>query len=162
MPGSPYRGRLFTASALFTSKSLGSDDDYRGYTLDFRSYHTLAKPFVLAWTVQGCSRAGDVPLWDACRLNLRGSAATDYMGLSSVVAKVEGRWRLSERWGLVAFTGAGQLTESFTGRDNYDIVSNYGAGIRFTVQKSNRVNMRLDYGRADEDAAIMLSVGEAF
>ena len=162
MPGSAYRGRLFTATALFTSKSLGSDYDYQGYALDFRSYHTLANPLVLAWTVQGCSRSGDVPLWDACRLNLRGAAATDYMGLSSVVAQAEARWRLSERWGLVAFTGAGQLTESFTGRDDYDIVSNYGAGIRFTVQKSNRVNMRLDYGRADEDAAIMLSVGEAF
>jgi len=162
MPGNPYRGRLFTASALFTSKALGSDDDYQGYALDYRSYHSLAKPFVLAWTAQYCSRAGDVPLWDACRLNLRGSAATDYMGLSSVVAKVEGRWRLSERWGLVAFTGAGQLTESFTGGDDYDIVTNYGAGIRFTVQKSNRVNLRLDYGRVDNDAAIMLSVGEAF
>jgi len=162
MPGNPYRGRLFTATALLTSEALGSDDDYQGYTLDFRSYHSLAKPLVLAWTVQGCSRSGEVPLWDACRLNLRGSAATDYMGLSSIVAKVEGRWRLSERWGLVAFTGAGQLTESFTGRDDYDIVGNYGAGIRFTVQKSNRVNMRLDYGRTDEDAAIMLSVGEAF
>ena len=162
MPGNPYRGRLFTASALFTSKALGSDDDYQGYALDYRSYHSLAKPFVLAWTAQYCSRAGDVPLWDACRLNLRGSAATDYMGLSSVVAKVEGRWRLSERWGLVAFTGAGQLTESFTGGDDYDIVTNYGAGIRFMVQKSNRVNLRLDYGRVDNDAAIMLSVGEAF
>jgi len=162
MPGSPYRGQLFTASALFTSKALGSDDDYQGYTLDYRSYHSLARPFVLAWTARYCSRSGDVPLWDACRLNLRGSAATDYMGLSSVVAKAEGRWRLSERWGLVAFSGAGQLTESFTGRDDYDIVTNYGAGIRFTVQKSNRVNMRLDYGRTDRDAAIMLSVGEAF
>jgi len=50
MPGNPYCGRLFTASALSTSRALGSDDDYQGYTLDYRSYHSLAKPFVLAWT----------------------------------------------------------------------------------------------------------------
>ena len=126
------------------------------------SNNYLADPFVLAWTASGCTRSGDVPLWDACRLNLRGAAATDYMGRSAFMAKAEGRWRFGGRWGAVVFAGAGKITEPVFEQQDFGTISNYGAGIRFMVSKENRINMRLDYGRTSEDSAVILAVGEAF
>lgn len=162
LPSNAYTGQHFTASALFNEEKLGSDDNYGVYSAKFTSYHHLSEPFVLAWSASGCTRSGDVPLWDACRLNLRGAAATDYMGRSAVMAKAEGRWRLSERWGAVVFAGAGKITEPVFENQDFDVIGNYGAGIRFMVSKPNRINMRLDYGRTRYDSAIILAVGEAF
>lgn len=162
MPSNPYSGRRFNASALFNRTALGGDDDYDSYSVAFRSYHRLADPVVLAWMISGCDRSGKVPLWDSCMLSLRGAAATDYMGRSAWTAKVEGRWHFSKRWGAVAFTGAGQITDSLVTEFNHDIIQNYGVGIRFMVAPRQRINMRLDYGRTSDDSALILSVGEAF
>jgi len=162
LPSNAYQGRHFTASALFNDQALGSDDDYGVYAAEFTSYHHLRKPFVLAWTVSACARSGDVPLWDACRLSLRGAAATDYMGRSALQAKAEGRWHFSPRWGAVLFSGAGQITDPLVEAQNHDVIANYGAGIRFMVSKENRINLRLDYGRTRDDSAVVLAVGEAF
>jgi hypothetical protein len=162
LPSNAYSGLHFTTSALFNEQALGSDKDYGVYSADFASYHHLADPFVLAWTASGCTRSGDVPLWDACRLNLRGAAATDYMGRSAFMAKAEGRWRFGGRWGAVVFAGAGKITEPVFEQQDFGTISNYGAGIRFMVSKENRINMRLDYGRTSEDSAVILAVGEAF
>lgn len=162
LPSNAYEGQHFTAGALFNEEKLGSDNNYGVYSAKFTSYHHLSEPFVLAWTASGCTRSGDVPLWDACRLNLRGAASTDYMGRSALMAKAEGRWRLSERWGAVVFAGAGKITEPVFENQDFDVIENYGAGIRFMVSKPNRINMRLDYGRTRYDSAIILAVGEAF
>ena len=162
LPSNAYRGQHFTASALINDETFGSDSNYGVYAADFTSYHQLSDPFVLAWTVSGCKRSGDVPLWDACRLNLRGAAATDYMGRSALMAKTEGRWRLSERWGAVVFAGAGRINNPVLEQQDRDVIGNYGVGIRFMVSKPNRINMRLDYGRTRYDSAIILAAGEAF
>lgn len=162
MPSNPYSGSRFSASALFNRTALGGDDDYDSYAAAFSSYHRVADPFVLAWMVSGCDRSGKVPLWDSCMLSLRGASATEYMGRSAWMAKVEGRWHFSKHWGVVAFTGAGQITDSLISERNHEIIQNYGAGIRFMVSTEHRINMRLDYGRTENDSAFILSVGEAF
>ena len=162
MPSNAYEGQHFTASALLNEQTLGSDNDYGVYSVDFTSYHHLSEPFVLAWTASGCTRSGDVPLWDACRLNLRGSTATDYMGRSAVMAKAEGRWHFGNRWGAVVFAGAGKITDPIFEWQDFDVIGNYGAGIRFMVSRENRINLRLDYGRTRYDSAVVLAVGEAF
>ena len=41
-------------------------------------------------------------------------------------------------------------------------IESYGAGVRFMVLKSKRVNMRLDYARSRDSDAIHFTVGEVF
>jgi len=162
MPTNAYEGRYFAVTALFNSASLGSDLSYASYGISFRSYHQLTPSIVLAWQLAGCAKSDSVPLWDACRIGLRGFSATDYLGKSSVLGQAELRWKLSPRWGLATFAGAGQITKSFTGLRDYDVIPSYGVGVRFTVDTSTRINMRLDYGRSTDSDAVYLSVGEAF
>lgn len=162
MTTNAYEGRYFKVTAQFNSESLGSDETYQAFNINYKQYHLLRDNWGLAWEVAGCSRSDGVPLWDACQIGLRGFAATDYLGKSSMRAQAESRWFLSERWGAVAFAGAGQLAESFAGNRDHDIIPSYGVGIRFAVQKSNRVNLRLDYARSRDSNAFILSVMEAF
>lgn len=158
----PRKGRYFTFGALATRGIGPSDLSYEAYDVEFRSYHQLTDPLVLAWRAKLCDRAGDAQLWDACRISLRGFPATDYMGLSSAMAEVEARWQFSKRWGAVAFAGAGVVNDSFRIVDGDDDVPSYGVGIRWMVSEKNRVNLRLDYGRTTGSDALYLFVGEAF
>ena len=159
----PYsEGSYFRIKGLFNHPTFSSDNEYQSYSAEFDSYHEMSDRLVLAWQVAGCYRSGTVPLWDTCRVGLRGFAATDYLGKASALAQFEARWRWSERWGVVGFAGGGYIDSSFSEVDDSDIIPSYGVGLRFMVLKSKRINMRVDYGRSDNSDAIHLSVGEAF
>ena len=162
MPTNAYSGRYLKIDALFNDESIGSDNTYQNYGFVYNTYRQMNDSLVLAWQVQGCLRGGDVPLWDACTIKLRGFSATDFMGTGSMSGQVEGRWRLNERWGLVGFAGAGYARDVFSEIENREWIPSYGVGLRFTVLKSKRVNMRLDYARSSNSDAIHFLVGEAF
>ena len=76
--------------------------------------------------------------------------------------QVEARWQLSERWGLVGFAGIGDVGSSYSELQLSNSVPSYGAGLRFMVLKSKRINLRIDYARSDDSDAVHVSVGEAF
>ncbi len=163
MPFNPYQGRFFEVKAMTSSQSGSNADPYQSYYARFRSYHALADPLVVAWDVGACAKSGRVPLWDTCRLRLRGFSATDYLGKQSIYAQAEVRWRFYKRWGLVAFAGAGQVDDSFGQSGEDETIPSYGLGIRFMVLESQRINLRIDYARSDKDNdAWYVSVTEAF
>jgi hypothetical protein len=163
IPTGPYAGMHFTAEGLYNSRlSSGNDGSYQTYSLAFRSYHQLSDSLVLAWEARGCARGGTVPLWDACRIQLRGFAAFDYLGQESVSGQAELRWRAWKRLGLVAFGGGGWAGESFATAGDDETTPSYGFGIRYEVLPAKRLNMRLDFGWSENSNGIYLSVGEAF
>jgi hypothetical protein len=162
MPSNAYSGSLFSVRALFNDRSIGSDNDYQSYSAEFSSYHELTDHLVLAWEVAGCRKSGTVPLWDACRIGLRGFAATDYLGKGSARSQVEARWRMSERWGLAGFAGGGYVDNGYSEFNNQELIRSYGLGLRFMVLKSKRINLRLDFAQSNNSNAVHLSVGEAF
>jgi len=162
MPTNPYKGRYFKAEALFNDDAIGSSKNYQAYTADYRAYHALSESFVFAWQVQGCRKAGTPPLWDACRIPLRGFSAFDYLGVSSASGQVEARWRIYKRFGIAAFAGSGWAGDSFSSAGGNETVTSYGTGIRFEVLPAKRINLRIDFAWSDEDNGIHVSVGEAF
>ncbi len=162
MPTNAHTGRYAKVEALFNEEAIGSSQSYQDFSATFRSYHKLSDPLVLAWEIRGCQKNGEVPLWDACRIPLRGFAAFDYLGSSSTSGQVEARWKAYKRWGLVAFAGGGWVGESFSTAGDDETTVSYGAGVRFEVLSAQRINIRVDYARSDDSDAIYLSVGEAF
>jgi hypothetical protein len=162
MPTNAYSGNLFKLNGLFNDQSLGSDKTYESYNMEFNSYHKLSSSVVLAWQVVGCLKSGTVPLWDTCRVGLRGFPATKYLGKSSAIAQIEARWQVSKKWGLVGFAGAGYINNSFSEVRDREAIPSYGLGLRFMVMTAKRINVRLDYGRSNDSDAVYLSVGEAF
>ncbi len=162
MPTNPYNGHFFEVRGLSNDTSLGSDNDYQSYSAQFRSYHEMTDRFVLAWEIQGCGRSGTIPLWDLCRVGLRGFPATEYLSKASALAQVEARWRANGRWGFVGFAGGGYIRDSFSQVRDREIIPSYGFGIRFMVLQSKRINIRLDYARSTDSDAVYLGVLEAF
>ncbi len=162
MPTNPYAGSMFKVSGLFNDKSFGGDSTYESYDVSFSSYHKWSAPVVLAWQVKACQKTGRPPLWDACRVGLRGFSATDYMGKESALAQVEARWQMSKRWGAVAFAGAGYMNDSLSGVRDQEAIPSYGVGLRFMVLTAKRINLRVDYGRSNDSDAWYISAGEAF
>lgn len=162
LPINTYSGRHLRFDALFNDESIGSNDTYQSYDASFKSFHEILDSAVLAWEIRGCQREGTVPLWDSCRIKLRGFSATDYLGKVSYSGQAEFRWRLSKRWGFVAFAGAGEVARSFSGFRDQASIPSYGAGVRFSVLPAKRVNLRLDFAKSRDSDAIHVSVGEAF
>ena len=161
-PFNSSSGRYFKFDTLFNDEAIGSKSTYQSYGAAFSSYHGLTDSLVLAWEMQGCQRSGTAPLWDACTVKLRGFSATDYLGKVSSSGQIEARWQLNDRWGLAGFAGAGYVGSSFNGIREHEAIPSYGVGLRFTVLKAKRINLRLDYARSIDSDAIHVSVGEAF
>jgi hypothetical protein len=163
VPASPYRGMRVEIKSMLSDQRHRSDGSYSALYARVRSYHSLLDKLVIAWDVNGCRKSGNIPLWDTCRLNLRGFPVTDYLSRQSLASQVEARWRLSKRWGVVGFAGAGLVDRPFAGNGDGEIIPSYGIGLRFAVLPSQRIHMRLDYGRSNTGAgAVYLAVGEAF
>ncbi len=162
VPTNAYKGRYFEADALFNDEAIGSTNTYQSYDIRYRSYHQLATGLVLAWEIKGCRKSGQVPLWDACRIGLRGFPATDYMSKSSLSSQVEARWQFYRKWGVVVFAGGGLSETSLSAAGDNETVPSYGVGLRYMVLESKRINMRLDYARSDDSDAVYLAVSEAF
>jgi hypothetical protein len=162
VPTNAYKGRFLELKAMFNEQTQDGGEPYQGYLARFRSYHQLLDKLVLALDVNACARSGSIPLWDTCRVPLRGYSATDYLGKKSAWGQVEARWKFYKRWGLVGFAGAGKLTEKFTSLTDDTVIPSYGVGIRFMVLESQRINIRVDYARSNDSDAWYLSVGEAF
>ena len=162
-PFNASKGHYAKLDAVFSRTSgVGEDDDYAAYGANFRSYHGFTDDLTLAWEVRACERDGNVPLWNACFISLRGFSATEYIGLRSASAQAELRWQMSPRWGLVGFGGMGYAGTSLAEAGDSQNTPSYGAGIRFMVLKSQRINIRVDFAKSENDEAMHLSVGEAF
>ena len=161
-PFASSSGHFAKLGALFNSENLGGDATYQSYNANYRSYHSISPEVVLAWEVQGCARSGTPPLWDACRVDLRGFAATDYLGKTSASGQAEGRWQISPRWGGVVFAGVGFSGSSFSDAGANESIPSYGVGARFMVLRSQHINVRVDYARSANSDAIYLSFAEAF
>ncbi len=161
-PYNSYTGRFFQINAQFNDEVFGGTTTYQSYSANFRAYHSLSPTLVLAWEAAACTRSSKTPLWDACRIGLRGFSSTTYLGESSALAQAELRWRFHGKWGAVAFAGAGSVRNSFSQANDKDLIPSYGLGLRFMVLDSQRINLRLDYARSKDSDAVYLSVGEAF
>ncbi len=162
VPTNPYAGMRFEFKALVNGEIAGSDDRYQTYELRYQSYHQLLDPLVLAWEVAGCKKAGTIPLWDACRVALRGFAATDYLSRASLLGQVEARWRFWKKLGVVGFAGYGFSQTNYSDAGGNVSIPSYGVGFRYMVLESKRINMRLDFARSRDSDAVYLSVSEAF
>ena len=117
---------------------------------------------MLAWEIQGCTRTGVVPIWDGCRIPLRGFSALDYIGTTSVASQLELRWRLGTRWGIAGFAGAGHTDNDAFAFNDKTTIPSYGLGLRYMVLKAKRINLRLDFAKSKDSEAIHFSIGEAF
>lgn len=146
--------------------ALGSDFGFTRAGLDLRRFRTLGGDHVVAvqgvWSVT----SGDVPFYRLPELGgqnlLRGFYQGRYRDRQRIAVQAEYRTPTWRRLGLAAFAGAGEVAEGASGFALSGIHAAAGAGLRVTLNRQERMALRLDYGFGGRDSGLYITVGEAF
>lgn len=97
---------------------------------------------------------------------MRGYYAGRFRDRNEIAGQAELRYRLSERFGLVGFAGAGQVF-----RDNFAVRNfkpNLGGGVRYFFDVEKGLSLRVDYGIGQRPAGeqrlsgLYVALGQAF
>ena len=149
------------------------DQGYNYYRLrlDSRTYQSLPWDHVVALRGQIYHTGGDVPFnampflggsGGGSRGGLRGIFATRFTARNVWFGVAEYRAPIVWRLGAVAFISAGQARDDIRDFGPERIRVAGGGGIRFSILKRDRINLRLDYGVGPGEQQFYFNIREAF
>jgi outer membrane protein assembly factor BamA len=146
---------------------IGSNYLYTSYVLDLRRFLRIYKDQVLALQVQGNFNSGAVPLRSLAYLGgsstMRGYYAGRFRDKNAGVLQAEYRVPLFWRLGAVGFADMGNVGPELRDINLYRFKYSYGGGLRVALNKTEKLNLRLDYGLAKGGSnGFYLQLGEAF
>lgn len=161
----PSRGYYFRVSTIFYDKSLKSDYDFERFSIDFRHFVKSGSRNVLALWFYSENAISDVPFWELPRLGdvIRGYNPMRFIDNSTLSFQAE--YRLCPVWkrlGLVLFAGTGAVESRLRRIGIRDFKSAAGLGIRYLLQPSEKLNVRLDVGFGQNTKEIYFDIGEQF
>jgi outer membrane protein assembly factor BamA len=160
------KGVFFEASSYYYGKALGSTFSFNNYSIVFNKYHSLKKGHIIASNTVFNLNTGDPPFVDMAPLGgeeiLRGYARNRFRDMNFAGTQVEYRFPIYWRFGAVAFAGVGDVFDSISDIRINNIKYSYGAGLRFAVNRKERLNLRFDYGWGRDSQSFYLMITEAF
>jgi len=164
---SPDRGTMLQAYYSHFDPVFGSDYRYSNYVIDLRKFLRLYKQQVLALQAYGFFNSGEVPLRGLAAIgganSMRGYYAGRYRDRNMFVFQAEYRIPLFWRIGMVAFGDCGNVGNTVTDLNFDELKYTFGGGIRFALNRSEKLNLRLDYGVSHKASnGFYLQLGEAF
>ena len=162
----PKKGSLVDFTADFFDQVWGSRREYQTYKIAYNGFRQLSTRQVLAYRAMGCSANGSVPFYDLCLFgynnDLRGYTTGEFQNRRMFATQGEYRLELPKRLGLVAFGGVGGTARRWSEFRSDQLLPAAGAGLRFTLDKKNHINYRIDFAFGREGRTISIGVGEAF
>ena len=162
----PTRGSLFDVTGDFFAKGLGSRRQYQIYKVSYNGFHELASKQILAYRGMICSANQSVPFYDLCLYgtsnDLRGYTSGEFQNRRMFATQAEYRRELKGKFGVVAFGGIGGIANRWNALRNDELLPAVGAGLRFTLDKKNHINYRIDLGVGRAGRTLSIGIGEAF
>lgn len=160
----PRAGSLLNLSVDLFENAFGSDFTFQAYELSYNHYLNLASNHVVALRGYGRATSGRVPFFALCSFgtkgDLRGYTPGRYRDKMMFATQAEYRWRITQRFGLVAFAGIGGVAPEL---DEFEtVLPSGGVGARYVIAKKNNVSLRLDAAWGRDERVIYFGVGEAF
>lgn len=161
-----YKGRFFEFSSYFFNQAFGGSFNFVALNGIYNSYTELRPGWILATNSRVNLNFGEVPFLDMAKAGgeemLRGYAANRYRDHHFVGSQAELRMPLYKRFGAVAFMGVGDVFRE-PADVRLDLLKySFGGGLRYAMNKSERLNIRLDYGIGRGSSSFYFSVTEAF
>ena len=139
---------------------------YTNYTVDIRKFIKLGKQDVLAFQSYSYLNYGDVAYRNTAALGgsdiMRGYYAGRYRDKNSSACQVEYRKHIWKRFGVVGFAGLGKVAHKLTDFDFQGLKYSLGGGLRFALNRKERINLRVDYGFGVQSSGLYFTVTEAF
>lgn len=162
----PTRGIVADLAYLSHGRLLGSNVRFDRYSLDVSSYHAMSRRAILAVNYFVSFTSGTAP-FNALSLlggtrRMRGYYEGRYRDLNAALVQTELRLILYRRLGGVLFGSVGLLGDRKQVLRVADPKAAYGAGLRFTINRRDHLNIRLDYGFGRQSSGFYLTIGEAF
>lgn len=163
----PDKGVLLQLSFNHFDKFWGSQYNYTNVVIDLRKYISICKNQVLALQLFSFNNTGEVPIRSLASFGganrMRGYYDGRYKDLNQLIVQGEYRFPIYKRFGAVAFGGGGNVGKTATDYSLNDLKFSYGAGLRFALDKKEKLNLRVDYGKGEgNNSGFYLQLGEAF
>ncbi len=164
--GAPLRGSWGELRIRGAGDDLAGDFTFSQLTLDGRRYLPLAGEHVLALQLFATTTWGDVPFQELPTMGgphvMRGYHPSLHRDRSVVSGQVEYRTPFLWRMGAVAFAGVGATGGAWPELRPRDLRLSGGAGLRFALDRDQRLNLRADFGVGRRSSALYLGIREAF
>jgi hypothetical protein len=158
------KGWFVESSAYVEAPFTGSDFDYSRFSVEADHFKKLGDETVLGLQGAAIFTFGDAPFFNQAQLGggkrLRGYFEGKYRDRHLLYTQAELRQHLFKRFSGVVFGGAG--TVFGTPGESAVIRPNAGAGLRFELDKKQKINIRLDYGFGYKTSGMYINIGEAF
>jgi hypothetical protein len=175
-PINAYKGYYANLRFRVNEEFLGSTQNSTMLFYDLRTYIPLRKSKpgnVLAlWTWGDFVTSGNVPYlalpaigWDTYGRSGRGYVQGRFRGVNMMYGEAEYRLPISRNglFGMVAFLNATTASNPTTGQLLFaSLAPGYGLGLRINMNKKDRTNICIDYGRGRSSSGIYFNIQETF
>jgi uncharacterized protein (DUF2141 family) len=162
------RGHMIRVRGVFNRKVLGSRYDFNILETDIRGYLRIKNRHrdVLAAQAYGYFSGGDVPWNQMGTLGndviMRGYYSGRFRDKDYVAAQIEYRHSFNKVYGAALFAGAGEVAHTPSALSVKELKPSIGAGVRLTLDRKERLNLRVDMGFGQNTSNLYVSVAEAF
>ena len=162
----PDRGWFVESSLIWNARALGSDFDFQKFILDASHFLSLGGQHILGWNLYLENTFGNAPFNQLALLGgtrrLRGYYEGFYRDQHYISTQLEWRYPLFWRLSGTAFAATGLVAPSIERFSTHHLRSAAGIGLRVTLNKNDRINVRADYAFGKEVSGFYLTIGEAF
>lgn len=151
------------------NKVLGGTNRFNLTRFDLRHYFNVSdkNEDIFGFQFVGQFSRGNLPFSEFSFFGgseiMRGYQEGRFVDRDLLAAQVEYRKNFKDsRWGLVGFAGTGDVYDNVNTFQFKNLKPNYGVGARFSIDKKENLNLRLDYGFGKGTSGFYLSIAEAF
>lgn len=162
-----FKGGMLNVSFTMNNKLLGATANNPNVNIEASSFYKVNKHnHILALHALGNFNFGEVPFAEYSILGSenmkRGYYSGRYRDKQFAAIQAEYRFPIYKRLGMVVFGAMGDVASTISSFEWQTIKFSGGAGMRFTLFKEERLNLRLDYGLTNQSGFMYIGVGEAF
>jgi|GEM_PF-57197 len=162
------KGHLVRIKYGVNDQLFGSQYNFRSLEGDFRQFIHIksTRDDVLAFQAYTYLSAGNVP-WNemgalGSEMIMRGYYSGRYRDRNYMAVQAEYRKAFNKMFGMVFFTGLGEVAHNISGFDLSGLKPNGGVGLRMKIDRSERLNLRMDMGFGKHTSNFYFGVAEAF
>ncbi|MCZ6745902.1 MAG: hypothetical protein O7C74_01655, partial [Acidobacteria bacterium] len=142
---------------------LGGDFNYTADGITAYYYRPVFdKRLILAFRLDYQHAGDDAPFYALPWVKLRGIPAFRYLGNYALTTEFEPRWKIDDRWSVLAFAGAGRAAQEYNELDDAEKANSYGAGFRYLLSRKLGLTGGLDLARGADENTLLIIFGSAW
>jgi hypothetical protein len=161
----PSSGSYIEMTGLLSNEFLSSDFNFVKITSDVSKYFHYRKS-VFALNCFAVYTNGIVPFYQMGLLGgqnrMRGFYEGRYRDNQLFLLQGEYRQMLYKRFGIALFGNVGQVANQWNQMSTNKWLYTYGAGLRFQLNKTKKINLRIDVATDNKKVLPYFTIGEAF